>query len=58
MCGKLCRSTLTDSFPVICCCREFKKMILLGYKFAQRMDNEGAFDRFDISHADKQSLIL
>lgn len=40
------------------CCREFKKIILLGYKYAQRMDNEGAFDRFDFSHADKQSLIL
>jgi hypothetical protein len=39
-------------------CREFKKIILLGYRFAQRMDDEGAFDRFDVSGVDKKSLIL
>lgn len=39
-------------------CREFKKMILLGYKFAQRLDDEGAFERFDMTGVDKKALIL
>lgn len=41
-----------------CSRREFKKIILLGYKFAQRMDDQGAFERFDVSGVDKQSLLL
>jgi hypothetical protein len=39
-------------------CREFKKIILLGYKFAQRMDDEGAYERFCTAGVDKKSLIL
>jgi hypothetical protein len=41
---------LTASQPQL---REFKKMILLGYKFAQRLDEAGEFDRFDCSGAAK-----
>lgn len=39
-------------------CREFKKIILLGYKFAQRMDQEGAFERFALDGVHKSGLVL
>jgi hypothetical protein len=32
---------------------EFKKIILLGYRFAQRLHEEGEFERFDVRGVSK-----
>eukprot|EP00775_Hariotina_reticulata_P008349 gene8349-8533_t len=34
--------------------REFKKIILLGYRYAQRLDEAGEFARFDTEDVAKQ----
>lgn len=34
--------------------REFKKIILLGYRFAQRLHEQGEFARFDTNGVEKR----
>lgn len=36
---------------------EFKKIILLGYRFAQRLHEQGEFERFDVRGVSKQLII-
>mgnify|MGYP001811324705 CR=1 FL=1 len=36
---------------------EFKKIILLGYRFAQRLHEQGDFERFDVRGVSKQLII-
>lgn len=33
--------------------REFKKIILLGYRFAQRLHEQGEFERFNVADVAK-----